>query len=135
MYDVQYVMPNHRNHSTNHFWPAFLSNQNTLYLRLNCDGVSITAPDFEKFLFTTSDGSTDTVFFNTTCFTGPFLSKGRVQELPPSIGPGPARQVAKDVVTAIINTGYKSSYILKLLQKSPDTPKNTDMCEETIKAK
>ena len=49
MYDVQYFMANLRNHSTNHYWPAFVSDQNTLYLRLNCDGVSITTPDFENF--------------------------------------------------------------------------------------
>lgn len=90
---------------------------------------------YSTFFSIFADENSDTIFFNTTCFTGPFLSKGRVQELPNSIGPGPVRTVGKDMVSAIVNAGYKSSYILKILQKNPDDPKNTAMCEETIKAR
>ena len=37
------------------------------------------------------------VYFNHKCFSGAFLSKGRVAELPSSVGPGPILLVLKEV--------------------------------------
>ena len=37
------------------------------------------------------------IYFNHLCFSGGFLSKGRIAELPRSVGPGPVSLVMKEV--------------------------------------
>ena len=37
------------------------------------------------------------IYFNHRCFSGPFLSKGRIAELPKCVGPGPVTLVMTEV--------------------------------------
>ena len=39
------------------------------------------------------------IYFNHKCFSGPYLSKGRIAELPKCVGPGPVVLVMKEVRT------------------------------------
>ena len=39
------------------------------------------------------------IYFNHKCFSGPYLSKGRIAELPKCVGPGPVVLVMKEVCT------------------------------------
>lgn len=73
------------------------------------------------------------IYFNHNCFTGPFLSKGRISELPESVGPGHIRLLVKEMLTLLISVGYKSSYILKILEKSSE--RNPDFHPQLIKTK
>jgi len=56
------------------------------------------------------------IYFNYRCFTGPYLSKGRLMLLPQSVGPGPVSLVIREVVSMLINVAYKSSRVLRELQ-------------------
>ena len=56
------------------------------------------------------------IYFNHKCFSGPFLSKGRIAELPRCVGPGPIPLVMKEVLSMLINVAYKSSRVLRELQ-------------------
>lgn len=48
------------------------------------------------------------IFFNHLCFSGPYLNKGRIAELPQSIGPGNCVLVLKEV-------RERAAHIYKLL--------------------
>ena len=73
------------------------------------------------------------IYFNHKCFSGPYLSKGRIAELPKSVGPGPIMLVMKEVLTMLINVAYKSSRVLRELQME-DKP-NPNMFQQQLKAK
>uniref|UniRef100_A0A1B6DV22 SLED domain-containing protein n=1 Tax=Clastoptera arizonana TaxID=38151 RepID=A0A1B6DV22_9HEMI len=73
------------------------------------------------------------IYFNHKCFSGPFLSKGKLAQLPKSVGPGPVLLVLKEVLTLVISVAYISSRVLKELQiTEPVKPGN---CLEILKAK
>ncbi|GFN93457.1 scm-like with four mbt domains protein 1 [Plakobranchus ocellatus] len=73
------------------------------------------------------------IFINHRCFSGPYLSKGRIAELPRSVGPGPLTLVMKEVLGMLINTAYKSSRVLRELQL--EGKPNPDMIQQMLKAK
>ncbi|XP_063796764.1 scm-like with four MBT domains protein 1 isoform X2 [Pseudophryne corroboree] len=84
---------------------------------------------------TTSNGKylCPKIFFNHRCFSGPYLNKGRIAELPKSVGPGSCVLVMKEVLSLVINAAYKPSRVLRELelQDEPSWPQHA----ETLKAK
>ena len=73
------------------------------------------------------------IYYNHKCFSGPYLSKGRIASLPKCVGPGPVGLVMKEVLTNLINVAYKSFRVLKELQL--EGKPNPRMQQQTIKAK
>ncbi|XP_018108237.1 scm-like with four MBT domains protein 2 isoform X1 [Xenopus laevis] len=73
------------------------------------------------------------LFINHRCFSGPFLNKGRIAELPQSVGPGKCVLVLKEVLSMVINAAYKPGRVLRELQLVEDSLWNFQ--EETLKAK
>ncbi|XP_049737979.1 scm-like with four MBT domains protein 2 isoform X2 [Elephas maximus indicus] len=73
------------------------------------------------------------LFINHRCFSGPYLNKGRIAELPQSVGPGKCVLVLKEVLSMIINAAYKPGRVLRELQLVEDP--NWNFQEETLKAK
>ncbi|KAM8801791.1 scm-like with four MBT domains protein 2 isoform 2-T4 [Rhynchonycteris naso] len=73
------------------------------------------------------------LFINHKCFSGPYLNKGRIAELPQSVGPGKCVLVLKEVLSMIINAAYKPGRVLRELQLVEDPHWNFQ--EETLKAK
>lgn len=64
------------------------------------------------------------IYFNHKCFTGPYLSKGKIALLPKSVGPGPITLVLKEVLSLLISTAYKSRQVLKELTCEEKVPPN-----------
>uniref|UniRef100_A0A8P4JZQ0 SAM domain-containing protein n=1 Tax=Dicentrarchus labrax TaxID=13489 RepID=A0A8P4JZQ0_DICLA len=73
------------------------------------------------------------IYFNHRCFSGPYLNKGRITELPQFIGPGNCALVLKEVLTLLINSAYKPSRVLRELQL--DQESRWQGYGETLKAK
>ncbi|PVD24335.1 hypothetical protein C0Q70_14815 [Pomacea canaliculata] len=73
------------------------------------------------------------IYFNHRCFSGPYLSKGRIAELPQSVGPGPLQLVMKEVLTMLISVAYKSCRVLREIQL--DGPPNPAMHQQILRAK
>ncbi|ESO90519.1 hypothetical protein LOTGIDRAFT_123211, partial [Lottia gigantea] len=73
------------------------------------------------------------IYFNHKCFSGPYLSKFRIAELPRCVGPGPIVLVMKEVLSMLINVAYKSCRVLRELQL--DGPSNPSMHQQHLKAK
>lgn len=73
------------------------------------------------------------LFVNHRCFSGPYLNKGRIAELPQAVGPGKCAVVLKEVLTMLINSAYKPGRVLRELQVVEDPKWNCQ--EETLKAK
>ncbi|KAG9332642.1 hypothetical protein JZ751_014740 [Albula glossodonta] len=73
------------------------------------------------------------IYFNHRCFSGPYLNKGRIAELPQCIGPGNCVLVLKEVLTLLINAAYKPSRVLRELQL--DEEARWQGQGETLKAK
>lgn len=55
----------------------------------------------------------DRIFFNYKCYSGPFLSKNKLSQLPKQVGPGPLRLVMREVLNMIISIAYKPGKLLK----------------------
>lgn len=73
------------------------------------------------------------VYYNHQCFSGPYLSKGRIASLPKCIGPGPICLVMKESISMLINVAYKPCRVLKELQL--EGKPNADMYQQVLKAK
>ncbi|XP_042323979.1 scm-like with four MBT domains protein 2 isoform X3 [Sceloporus undulatus] len=73
------------------------------------------------------------LFINHRCFSGPHLNKGRLAELPQSVGPGKCVLVLKEVLSMVINSAYRPGSVLRELQLVEDPRWNFQ--EETLKAK
>uniref|UniRef100_A0A8C5J6K4 Scm like with four mbt domains 1 n=2 Tax=Junco hyemalis TaxID=40217 RepID=A0A8C5J6K4_JUNHY len=73
------------------------------------------------------------IYFNHRCFSGPYLNKGRIAELPQSVGPGNCVLVLKEVLTLLINAAYKPSRVLRELQLDEEAAWHG--YGETLKAK
>ncbi|XP_064198689.1 scm-like with four MBT domains protein 2 isoform X2 [Anguilla rostrata] len=73
------------------------------------------------------------IFVNHRCFSGPYLNKGRIAELPQAVGPGKCTLVLKEVLSMLINAAYKPGRVLRELQLVEDPTWNFQ--EETLKAK
>ncbi|XP_051275811.1 LOW QUALITY PROTEIN: scm-like with four MBT domains protein 2 [Dicentrarchus labrax] len=73
------------------------------------------------------------IFVNHRCFSGPYLNKGRIAELPQAVGPGKCTLVLKELLSMLINAAYKPGRVLKELQELED--QSWDCHEETLKAK
>ncbi|XP_028810465.1 scm-like with four MBT domains protein 2 isoform X2 [Denticeps clupeoides] len=73
------------------------------------------------------------IFVNHRCFSGPYLNKGRIAELPQAVGPGKCTLVLKEVLSMVINAAYKPGRVLRELQMLEDP--QWDFQEETLKAK
>lgn len=80
-----------------------------------------------------AEGTGPKIYFNHGCFSGPFLSKSRILDLPESLNISHVRVMVKEMLNFIISVGYKSSYILKLLQRT-DTS-NPQLQRQIIKTK
>ncbi|XP_046999669.1 scm-like with four MBT domains protein 1 [Schistocerca americana] len=74
------------------------------------------------------------IYFNHKCFSGPYLSKGKLSGLPKSVGPGPVTLVLKEVLSMVISVAYKSSRVLKELQCDSKQPPHGHVLE-VLKAK
>lgn len=78
------------------------------------------------------------IYFNHRCFSGPYLNKGRIAELPQFIGPGNCVLVLKEVLSLLINSAYKPSRVLRELQLHPEASRwqqESRSHGETLKAK
>ncbi|XP_070610530.1 scm-like with four MBT domains protein 2 isoform X2 [Erythrolamprus reginae] len=73
------------------------------------------------------------LFINHRCFSGPHLNKGRLAELPRSVGPGKCVLVLKEILRMVINSAYKPRSLLRELQLVDDPRWNFQ--EENLKAK
>uniref|UniRef100_A0A673IW35 SAM domain-containing protein n=1 Tax=Sinocyclocheilus rhinocerous TaxID=307959 RepID=A0A673IW35_9TELE len=73
------------------------------------------------------------LFVNHHCFSGPYLNKGRISELPKAVGPGKCAVVLKEILMMLINSAYKPGRVLRELQMVEDPQWNCQ--EETLKAK
>uniref|UniRef100_H3BW72 Scm like with four mbt domains 2 n=1 Tax=Tetraodon nigroviridis TaxID=99883 RepID=H3BW72_TETNG len=73
------------------------------------------------------------IFVNHRCFSGPYLNKGRIAELPQAIGPGKCTLVLKELLSMLINAAYKPGRVLKELQEVQE--QSWECQEETLKAK
>ncbi|XP_053170067.1 scm-like with four MBT domains protein 2 isoform X1 [Scomber japonicus] len=73
------------------------------------------------------------IYVNHRCFSGPYLNKGRIAELPQAVGPGKCTLVLKELLSMLINAAYKPGRVLKELQELED--QSWDCQEETLKAK
>ncbi|KAM9845693.1 scm-like with four MBT domains protein 2 isoform 2-T3 [Aulostomus maculatus] len=73
------------------------------------------------------------IFVNHRCFSGPYLNKRRITELPQAVGPGKCTLVLKELLSMLINAAYKPGRVLKELQELED--QSWDCQEETLKAK
>lgn len=73
------------------------------------------------------------IYFNHRCFSGPYLNKGRIAELPQCVGPGNCVLVLREVLTLLINAAYKPSRVLRELQLDRDSVWHG--CGEVLKAK
>ncbi|XP_075403632.1 scm-like with four MBT domains protein 1 isoform X2 [Tenrec ecaudatus] len=73
------------------------------------------------------------IYFNHRCFSGPYLNKGRIAELPRCVGPGNCVLVLREVLTLLINAAYKPSRVLRELQLDQDS--GWHGCGEVLKAK
>uniref|UniRef100_A0A8C7CIS2 Scm like with four mbt domains 2 n=1 Tax=Oncorhynchus kisutch TaxID=8019 RepID=A0A8C7CIS2_ONCKI len=73
------------------------------------------------------------IYVNHRCFSGPYLNKGRIAELPQAVGPGKCTLVLKEVLSMLINAAYKPGRVLRELQDVED--QHWDCHEETLKAK
>ncbi|XP_057337279.1 scm-like with four MBT domains protein 1 [Microplitis mediator] len=73
------------------------------------------------------------IYFNYRCFTGPMISKGKLANLPKSVGPGPVTLVMKEVLSMVVSVGYRSARILRVLQC--DTKPEPGYHLEILKAK
>nr|XP_046235655.1 scm-like with four MBT domains protein 2 isoform X2 [Scatophagus argus] len=73
------------------------------------------------------------IFVNHRCFSGPYLNKGRIAELPQAVGPGKCTLVLKELLSMLVNAAYKPGRVLKELQELED--QSWDCQEETLKAK
>ncbi|XP_075064691.1 scm-like with four MBT domains protein 2 isoform X2 [Mixophyes fleayi] len=92
-------------------------------------------PQAESYSTGTTNGKycCPRLFINHRCFSGPYLNKGRIAELPQSVGPGKCVLVLKEVLSMVINAAYKPGRVLRELQLVEDTSWNFQ--EETLKAK
>uniref|UniRef100_A0A8C0Z452 SAM domain-containing protein n=2 Tax=Canis lupus familiaris TaxID=9615 RepID=A0A8C0Z452_CANLF len=61
------------------------------------------------------------IYFNHRCFSGPYLNKGRIAELPQCVAPGSCVLVLREVLTLLINEAYKPSRVLQELQLDKDS--------------
>ncbi|XP_069592979.1 scm-like with four MBT domains protein 1 [Ranitomeya imitator] len=88
---------------------------------------------------TTSNGKylCPKIYFNHRCFSGPYLNKGRIAELPKSVGPGNCVLVLKEVLSLVINAAYKPSRVLRELelQDEPLWPQRAEILKAKYKGK
>ncbi|XP_073448610.1 scm-like with four MBT domains protein 1 [Aquarana catesbeiana] len=88
---------------------------------------------------TTSNGKylCPKIYFNHRCFSGPYLNKGRIAELPKSVGPGNCVLVLKEVLSLLINAAYKPSRVLRELelQDEPSWPQHAEILKAKYKGK
>ncbi|XP_078728436.1 scm-like with four MBT domains protein 1 [Lampetra fluviatilis] len=73
------------------------------------------------------------IFFNHRCFSGRYLNKGRIAELPQSVGPGNCVAVLREALSLLINAAYKPSRMLREVQHNVEGRWGGH--KETLKAK
>ncbi|XP_022104927.1 scm-like with four MBT domains protein 1 [Acanthaster planci] len=78
---------------------------------------------------------TGKVFFNHKCFSGPYLSKGRIAELPKAVGPGIVVLVLREVLSLLINAAYKPPRVLKELEIESEETAGMNGHLQVMKAK
>lgn len=75
------------------------------------------------------------VHINHKCFSGPFLNKGRLAELPRSTGPGMVTLVLREVLASLINSAYKPNRVLRELQVQNEVTAGMNGYLQIMKAK
>ena len=75
------------------------------------------------------------MYFNHKCFSGPFLSKGRIAELPKAVGPGIVVLVLREVLSLLINAAYKPPRVLKELEMENEETAGMNGHLQVMKAK
>lgn len=80
-----------------------------------------------------SSGWCPKIYFNYRCFTGRYLSKGRIVLLPRSVGPGSVALVMTTVLSKLVSVAYKSSRVLRELQLKGKP--NPSMHSQLLRAK
>ncbi|KAG1689927.1 Scm-like with four MBT domains protein 1 [Nymphon striatum] len=73
------------------------------------------------------------LYINHRCFSGRFLSKSKIAELPRHVGPGPVQLVIKEVINLLIASAYISTRVHKELQL--EGKPNPNMNQSMMKAK
>ncbi|XP_071502253.1 uncharacterized protein [Diadema antillarum] len=77
----------------------------------------------------------DKVYYNHKCFSGPYLNKGRIAELPKSVGPGMVPLVLREVLHMLINAAYKPPRVLRELQVENEETAGMNGSLHVMKAK
>ncbi|XP_077977630.1 scm-like with four MBT domains protein 1 [Glandiceps talaboti] len=75
------------------------------------------------------------IYFNHKCFSGPYLNKGRIAELPRAVGPGIVTLVLKEVISLLINAAYKPPRVLRELQVEHEETAGMNGHLQVMKAK
>ncbi|XP_006811735.1 scm-like with four MBT domains protein 1 [Saccoglossus kowalevskii] len=75
------------------------------------------------------------IYFNHKCFSGPYLNKGRIAELPRAVGPGIVTLVLKEVISLLINAAYKPPRVLRELQVQHEETAGMNGHLQVMKAK
>lgn len=75
------------------------------------------------------------VYYNPKCFSGPYLNKGRIAELPKSVGPGMVPLVLREVLHMLINAAYKPPRVLRELQVENEETAGMNGSLHVMKAK
>uniref|UniRef100_A0AAY4DZF6 SLED domain-containing protein n=1 Tax=Denticeps clupeoides TaxID=299321 RepID=A0AAY4DZF6_9TELE len=91
------------------------------------------SPELLSVVYSNGKYCCSQIFVNHRCFSGPYLNKGRIAELPQAVGPGKCTLVLKEVLSMVINAAYKPGRVLRELQMLEDP--QWDFQEETLKAK
>lgn len=73
------------------------------------------------------------LYINHRCFSGRFLSKSKIAELPRHVGPGPVQLVIKEAINLLIASAYISTRVHKELQIEGKA--NSSMDQIVMKAK
>lgn len=75
------------------------------------------------------------VYINPKCFSGPYLNKRRLTELPQSTGPGMVTLVLREVLASLINSAYKPNRVLRELQVPNEVTAGQNGYLQIMKAK
>ena len=90
---------------------------------------------YNPFLLFLNPDWIDKVFYNHKCFSGPYLNKGRIAELPKSVGPGMVPLVLREVLHMLINAAYKPPRVLRELQVENEETAGMKGSLQVMKAK
>ncbi|PAA67991.1 hypothetical protein BOX15_Mlig021614g4, partial [Macrostomum lignano] len=74
------------------------------------------------------------IYVNSRCHVGPSLSKGSVDGLPKSLGPGDVCVLLEDLISRIVQAAYNPTKVLKDIERDPEEPRDS-LAQRPMKAK